>query len=325
LGLSDLSERAAVLQAMAEYDQLGRDAFLARYGYGPARSYFVLHDGKQYDSKALAGVAIGKQFPASGALAASDFSGGEATVKAKLEELGFEVTGPLSSDSATITSGDVQLLRESRSKARYADITPEEREAYKRIDAALRGLSRIAIETFGNSSSYLVQFTSGFHLVSGVRGALPKDLWFGIYRRENIDAFVGHPQLFMIVSGRETYSGIEYGFAATTHPADFSNQQIKDRLREAAPKIYSQLPSPQSDAARSLAGALGNGWCYQRKQRLEPDQTNFPSLDAWLEYLRSPAGVSAAGGSVSKFVPAKQLDNVKLDDVVREMAGVFRP
>jgi hypothetical protein len=90
-GLSDLTERSAVLQAMVEFDELGRDVFLARYGYGPARSYFVVHNGKQYDSKALAGVAVGKQFPTSGPLAPSDFSGGEATVEAKLESLGFEV------------------------------------------------------------------------------------------------------------------------------------------------------------------------------------------------------------------------------------------
>ena len=58
--------------------------------------------------------------------------------------------------------------------------------------------------------------------------------------------------------------------------------------------------------ARSLAEALGNGWNYQRKQRLEPDHTNFPSLDVWLEYLKSPSGAAAGGGSISKFVPAKQ-------------------
>jgi hypothetical protein len=78
---------------MAEYDELGREAFLSRYGYGPARSYFLVHDGKRYDSKAVAGAAVGKQFPASGPVTASEFSGGEATVKAKLEQLGFEVGG----------------------------------------------------------------------------------------------------------------------------------------------------------------------------------------------------------------------------------------
>jgi hypothetical protein len=89
--LSDLTDRAAVLQAIAEHDELGRETFLSRYGYGAARSYFLVHDGKRYDSKAIAGVAVGKQFPASGAMAHSDFSGGEATVEAKLKSLGFRV------------------------------------------------------------------------------------------------------------------------------------------------------------------------------------------------------------------------------------------
>ena len=90
VGLSDLSDRIAVLQAMAEYDELGREAFLSRYEYGPARSYFLVHDGKRHDSTAIAGVAVGKQFPGSGPLASSDLSGGEATEQAKLEPLGFQ-------------------------------------------------------------------------------------------------------------------------------------------------------------------------------------------------------------------------------------------
>lgn len=89
--LSALTNRAAVLQAMAEFDEIGRDAFLAKYGYGPARSYFVLQDGRHYDSKAIAGAAHGYEHPSRGPLTASEFSGGEATVRAKLKELGFAV------------------------------------------------------------------------------------------------------------------------------------------------------------------------------------------------------------------------------------------
>ncbi len=253
--LSDLSEKSAVLQAMAEYDQLGRDAFLARYGYGPARSFFVVHDGKRYDSKALAGVAVGKQFPTSGPLTASEFSGGEATVKAKLEQLGFELVGPL--QATTITARDVQLVRESRSKPRYSDISVEEHQAYERITAALGSLGVLVATTLGERSRYQVRLTSGFHLASGVRGAIPKDLWFGVCRTENVEEFLGNPQLFMIVSGREPFAGVEFGFAAATHPADFSNQAIKQALRSAAPKIYSRLPPPRSEAANVLARRLG--------------------------------------------------------------------
>lgn len=89
----DLTDPAAVQTALNEYDQVGADAFLAKYGFGPARSYFVVRDGKRYDSKAIVGVAYGYQHPAEGPLGPTDFSGGEKTVWRLLRGLGFEVTG----------------------------------------------------------------------------------------------------------------------------------------------------------------------------------------------------------------------------------------
>src|SRR5262245_24980034 len=89
--LGQLSDRDSVLRAVREFDRLGKEEFLSKYGYRPAKEYFLLHEGRRYDSKAIAGVAIGYQFPAEGPLRADSFSGGEATVKRKLEQLGFEV------------------------------------------------------------------------------------------------------------------------------------------------------------------------------------------------------------------------------------------
>jgi hypothetical protein len=40
--LSDVT-REAVLAAIAEFDDTGRAAFLKKYGFGPARSYFLFH------------------------------------------------------------------------------------------------------------------------------------------------------------------------------------------------------------------------------------------------------------------------------------------
>lgn len=90
MALKDLT-RDAVLQAVAEYDRLGRDEFLDLYGFGSAKSYFVVIDGNKYDSKAIAGVAHGFARPDLGPLAFSDFSGGRNEVQQKLERLGFEV------------------------------------------------------------------------------------------------------------------------------------------------------------------------------------------------------------------------------------------
>ncbi len=69
---------------------MGRDDFLKKYGFGPAHRYFVLRDGRRYDSKAIVGAAHGYQHGRP--LSSVDFSGGEATVMSLLESLGFEVT-----------------------------------------------------------------------------------------------------------------------------------------------------------------------------------------------------------------------------------------
>src|SRR5215469_12833800 len=89
MGLRDIT-RAAVLAAIAEYDWLGQDEFLVEYGFDRARSYILIHNGNAYDSKAIVGVAHGF-LPGERALAARDFSGGEATVGRLLRGLGFTV------------------------------------------------------------------------------------------------------------------------------------------------------------------------------------------------------------------------------------------
>lgn len=90
--LVDLTDPEAVNKAIAEFDALGRDAFLAKHGFKPARDYFIVVDGKRYDSKAITGVAHQYQ---TGVLMTPDmFSGGECTVATRLNKLGFEVTRP---------------------------------------------------------------------------------------------------------------------------------------------------------------------------------------------------------------------------------------
>ena len=91
MALDELDDPRAVLAAVDEFDRLGRDEFLGRHGFGPARRYFLEIEGRHYDLKAIAGVAYGHQFPDRGLLAASDFSGGESTVRRKLQQLGFTV------------------------------------------------------------------------------------------------------------------------------------------------------------------------------------------------------------------------------------------
>lgn len=84
-----LSDRDAVLKAIAECDRLGRDPFLHKYGYQRAYEYFLVHNGREYDSKAILGVA--HKYENGKALGPREFSGGTATAVRVLEGLGFKV------------------------------------------------------------------------------------------------------------------------------------------------------------------------------------------------------------------------------------------
>ncbi|WP_223644305.1 hypothetical protein [Corallococcus sp. EGB] len=89
MALQDLTSRDAVLAAIAEFREIGREAFLQKYGYGEARSYFLSFEGELFDSKAIVGAAYG--FQHGKPLANTAFSGGDATVRAKLRSLAFNV------------------------------------------------------------------------------------------------------------------------------------------------------------------------------------------------------------------------------------------
>jgi hypothetical protein len=90
MALSDIT-REVVIAACHEFDEIGQEHFLERYGFGRSKTYRLLYDGKLYDSKAILGAAHGLLGPGYSALRADDFSGGlEATVRV-LQDLGFEV------------------------------------------------------------------------------------------------------------------------------------------------------------------------------------------------------------------------------------------
>jgi MoxR-like ATPase len=74
--------------AMAEAEELGREPFLEKYGFGFSTRYLVRHAGHFYDPKALIGVAHAYRDD-QGALTRNDFDATQAV--AQLRSLGFEV------------------------------------------------------------------------------------------------------------------------------------------------------------------------------------------------------------------------------------------
>jgi len=91
MALSNISDPAAIKEAIDEFDLLGESEFLLRYGFGNAREYLLIYNGNSYPSKAIVGVAHKFQFPQEGPLTSDSFVGGGSTVKPLLESLGYTV------------------------------------------------------------------------------------------------------------------------------------------------------------------------------------------------------------------------------------------
>ena len=101
MAVQDLTQRDAVLKAIAEFDQLGRSAFLARTGFSVSRKFFLVYESNCYDTKPIASAAHAYQFSERRPLEPDDFSGGMEPTQAGgvLQRLGFEVIQKLDADS----------------------------------------------------------------------------------------------------------------------------------------------------------------------------------------------------------------------------------
>lgn len=82
--------REAIQRAIAEYDALGRDAFLSKHNFGRATTYALMVDGREYDPKAIAGVAYGFDHPDEGTLKNTEFNGG-VQLRSAYQPAGYEV------------------------------------------------------------------------------------------------------------------------------------------------------------------------------------------------------------------------------------------
>ncbi|WP_329127507.1 HNH endonuclease [Streptomyces sp. NBC_01465] len=110
--------RAGILQAIAEHDQLGPEAFRDAYGFHAAAIYFLQYEGKLYDSKAIAGVAHRYDFGR--ALKPSQLSGGLKHAVAWLRREGFTVVEPPKSFHRRV--GDVRPARRATGPALHRPI-----------------------------------------------------------------------------------------------------------------------------------------------------------------------------------------------------------
>lgn len=169
--LADLSDPAAVQAALDDYLRLGQTAFLEVHGFRHASGYVVLdpRSGQWADSKAIAGVAVGKQFPTEGTLRAAQFSGGAATVVRRLGLLGFEVR-PLDSRTGHDWGRDeVEIIVSDYLRMLLTELAgqPYNKAAHRRqLQTLLPGRSESSIE-FKHANISAVMLELGYPYIRG--------------------------------------------------------------------------------------------------------------------------------------------------------------
>lgn len=154
---------------MAECDRLGRSDFREIYDYGPARDYILTYGGKEYDSKAIAGVALGFQYPEMGHLKHEDCHGGKAPGHAgwTLARLGFSVAGISPQVGWTLDEIEQTVPAYFRILAAELTGTPIAKKPVLEEVAGTTGRSLKAVEyKFQNISAVLsergLRFASGY-------------------------------------------------------------------------------------------------------------------------------------------------------------------
>jgi hypothetical protein len=154
---SALTSRDAVLRAIAEHDEIGRDAFLAKYGFGRSYRYALVHNGSKYDSKAIGGAALAYQYGPTVDIR-EGLSGGLAGVVPVLRGLGFTVEdlGPIDEEELDKDPGVPDALRavwtegtwrQPDTDANREAALPELRSILDRFLAAETGLSEFVKES----------------------------------------------------------------------------------------------------------------------------------------------------------------------------------
>ena len=289
--LARLQSPSAVQAAMDEFEQLGRETFLERYGFGRARDYLVRNPrtGTLCDSKAIAGVAFGKQYPKEGALRPSDFAGGDATVAPKLQSLGFEMVR-IGEDwsreevGATVAAYFEMLELEARQDAYNKS------ERNSRLRQHLKGRSKAAVELKHQNISAVLR-DLGLPFVAGYKPRSNVQLLLRIAVQQFIRT---HPDpLTRIVDAMEEVRApgdALFQAVVVTPPAIEDIVIVSPEARRL--RVPRKIDFAARDEANRRLGRAGEQWVLSFEQhRLQ--EAGLPELFEQVEWISERRGDGA--------------------------------
>lgn len=316
--LSDLTSVAAVQAALDEYEQLGKEAFLHKYGFREATSYLVRNPRTQglADSKAIAGVALAYQYPERGGLGPKDFSGGSATVKPVLEQLGFEVVhqaAPSSGGSPDWSSEEVAATVADYLSMLLAELSGQavNKSAHRRaLLRKLNGRTEAAIE-FKHANISAAMLELGLPYIKGYqpRANFQRDALL----REIEMQVVGHQRLDAVVMDAARRDAVELerdDFISVKESPPDASREVRESTPWQPRRAFRRDYLEQEAANRSL-GRAGEDFVV-RFERWRLSQLGLGQLAERVEHVAKTRGdglgydvLSFASDGAERFIEVK--------------------
>ncbi|MEM5430570.1 DUF3883 domain-containing protein [Cupriavidus oxalaticus] len=318
MSIHKLKDPDAVKLALDEFVQLGRTAFLEKYGFGRAREYMLRDSltGNLYDSKAIVGAAYGYAFPDEGPLSADVFSGGEATVERVLTDLGFEVVRVGQEWSRAEVEATVRdYLQMLSFESQHLPYSKSEHNA--RLRSLLKIRSKGAVELkHQNISAVLHQL--GLPYIQGYKP------------RTNLQELLRRVVIEFISSNDGPMSTVLDNLESTTDPGE----QLFTGVLVAPPVVEVLQPTPRNarlprkydyaarDERNRKLGHSGEAWVVGFEQnRLENEQR--PDLATKIDWLSERLGdgtgydiLSFESSELARFIEVKTTNGGSLTPFV---------
>jgi hypothetical protein len=300
---------------MSEYDELGRDAFLAKYGFGRSRTFVVADNGRKYDSKSLLAAAHGFEHPDEGPLRGSDFSGGEQTAS-RLRALGFTITSPAVSPGIQFRSADCAVFERYPQRVHWDDknVKPADQALFKDIWSRLKLLAGwLAVST--TIDIPLKPLTSSYQ----ANGHSQTDIWCCAYPAAAPNkSYALQAALIISALGAEVCVCLGAGQSQLRNGAKRSEAEL------AFQQLQARLASVPPDVVDQVSQALPREAVYCSSWRVFGSSGDFATLQDWLAYAAGPDGASA---SISIYIDESQLERLgaKIGNVLREIADAAAP
>jgi hypothetical protein len=274
--------------------------------------YAINVSGRRYPAKQILSMAANTP--------PSEFSGGEQTNKS-LRDAGFKIVeiSNVTEEGKSNDGGERSAIssracgefgRYRSQQIRWENLPDKDRATFVEVQEYLKQIAEFSKRSSLAPDAFSVVTTSGFHPAAGIRGAMPKDLWVSVIN-VNSEPYVGMPQIYAIFSSR----GVELGFAAAIHPNDFSNTEIKRKLRNVAPRLFAGFPSAENNLTHSIQTAMDDQgyWYIRDRTRAEPKQSEFNSLPDLINDLKSPSGQQRTSGALCRYFSPSELDSPDFD------------